>query len=85
MWFLALTCIMAPIISVTFLGISLNGGKTYMWRQREKGTTAFQVHAARLNSQVTFSGRGKHSAWISLLCEEVPVRAWGSVPTLGEP
>jgi hypothetical protein len=28
---------MAPIISVTFLGINLNGGKTWMWRhEREK-------------------------------------------------
>lgn len=31
------TCIVAPMISVTFLGINLNGGKTCVWRQREKG------------------------------------------------
>lgn len=31
------TCIMAPMISVTFLGINLNGGKTWMWRQKREG------------------------------------------------
>lgn len=38
------TCIMAPIISVTFLGISLNGGKT--WRQKREGTEIYKLTLA---------------------------------------
>lgn len=31
------TCIIAPMISVTFLGINLNGGKTCVWRHKREG------------------------------------------------
>ena len=40
------TCIMAPMISVTFLGINLNGGKTWMRRQKREGTSICKLALA---------------------------------------
>lgn len=66
MWPLAPTCIMAPIISVTFLGISLNGGKTYVWRQREKRDCCILRPCFRASFTLnTFRERGTQSTDIS--------------------
>lgn len=58
MWPLAPTCIMAPMTSVTFLGINLNGGKTCVWKHKREGGQCVPSSRGRAESPRMFSGRG---------------------------
>lgn len=68
---MAPTCIVAPMISVTFLGINLNGGKTWVWRhKRERGLLCSKLTQL---SRVTINSR--RGTW----CMDITplTKAWG--------
>lgn len=77
MWPLAPTCIMAPMTSVTFLGINLNGGKTCVWKHKREGGRCVPSSHSRAESTLNVFREGTRGAWTSLLCERGLGRGWG--------